>query len=149
MHVGSSSPTRDRTQAPCIGSVESSALCHQGSPTLHDSCLNQSLLRWLQNDDLLAVTIPPCTPVGLAFSCKLGPSLLPMYLFIYLFIIDSKIWPDLASRSPFLVLCDTYPSFCWYFITFWHYKNVPGSSCTYPASVLESSISPRTSGFFQ
>ena len=32
MHVGSSSPTRDRTQAPCIGSVESYPQDHQGSP---------------------------------------------------------------------------------------------------------------------
>ena len=32
MHVGSSSLTRDRTQAPCIGSVESYPLDHQGSP---------------------------------------------------------------------------------------------------------------------
>ena len=33
VHVGSSSPTRDRTRAPCIGSVESYPLAHQGSPT--------------------------------------------------------------------------------------------------------------------
>ena len=32
MHVGSSSPTRDRTRAPCIGSTESYPLDHQGSP---------------------------------------------------------------------------------------------------------------------
>ena len=32
MYVGSSSLTRDRTQAPCIGSMESYPLCHQGSP---------------------------------------------------------------------------------------------------------------------
>ena len=32
MHVGSSSLTRDRTQAPCIGSVESYPLHHQGRP---------------------------------------------------------------------------------------------------------------------
>ena len=32
MHVGSSSLTRDRTQAPCIGSTESYPLHHQGSP---------------------------------------------------------------------------------------------------------------------
>ena len=31
-HVGPSSPTRDRTQAPCIGSVASYPLDHQGSP---------------------------------------------------------------------------------------------------------------------
>ena len=31
-HVGSSSPTRDRSQFPCIGSVESQPLVHQGSP---------------------------------------------------------------------------------------------------------------------
>ena len=29
MHVGSSSPTRDRTRAPCIGSVASYPLDHQ------------------------------------------------------------------------------------------------------------------------
>ena len=32
LHVGSSSPARDRTWAPCIGSVESYPLRHQGSP---------------------------------------------------------------------------------------------------------------------
>ena len=33
MHAGFSSPTRDGTQAPCIGSMESYPLDHQGSPT--------------------------------------------------------------------------------------------------------------------
>ena len=33
MHAGSSSPTRDWTWAPCIGSVESYPLDHQGSPS--------------------------------------------------------------------------------------------------------------------
>ena len=32
MHVGSSSPTRDQTWAPCIGSAESYPLDHKGSP---------------------------------------------------------------------------------------------------------------------
>ena len=32
MHVGSNSPTRDQTQVPCTGSVESYPLDHQGSP---------------------------------------------------------------------------------------------------------------------
>ena len=32
MHVGSSSPTRDRTRAPCTGRAESYPLDHQGSP---------------------------------------------------------------------------------------------------------------------
>ena len=36
MHVGSSSLTRDRTRAPCIGSMESSPLHHQGNPWLND-----------------------------------------------------------------------------------------------------------------
>ena len=35
MHAGSSSPTRDGTQAPCIGSAESYPLDHQGSPNNH------------------------------------------------------------------------------------------------------------------
>ena len=33
MHEGSSSLTRDRTRAPCIGSTESYPLDHQGSPS--------------------------------------------------------------------------------------------------------------------
>ena len=37
MHVGFSSPTRDWTQAPCIGSMESYPLDHQGS--LNTCCL--------------------------------------------------------------------------------------------------------------
>ena len=32
MYAGSSSPNRDRTWAPCIGSVESYPLDHQGNP---------------------------------------------------------------------------------------------------------------------
>ena len=42
MHAGSSSPTRDWTQAICIGSAESYPLDHQGSPSL-------GLLRLRQN----------------------------------------------------------------------------------------------------
>ena len=34
MYMGSSSLTRDGTQAPCIGSVESYTLRHQGSPCI-------------------------------------------------------------------------------------------------------------------
>ena len=34
MHVGSSSLTSNRTQAPCIGSAESYPLRHQGSPLI-------------------------------------------------------------------------------------------------------------------
>ena len=34
MHVGSSSPTRDGTQAPCFGSVEFYPLDHKGSPEI-------------------------------------------------------------------------------------------------------------------
>ena len=34
MHVGSSSLTRARTRAPCIGSTESYPLRHQGSPSI-------------------------------------------------------------------------------------------------------------------
>ena len=34
MHAGSSSPTRGRTRAPCIGNVEYHPLDHQGSPPL-------------------------------------------------------------------------------------------------------------------
>ena len=33
MRAGSSSPMRDQTRAPCIGSVESYPLDHQGSPS--------------------------------------------------------------------------------------------------------------------
>ena len=42
LHVGSSSLTWDRTRAPCIGSVESYPLRHQGSPCLH-KILNKNL----------------------------------------------------------------------------------------------------------
>ena len=34
MHAGSSSPTREWTQAPCIGNAESYPLDHQGSPSI-------------------------------------------------------------------------------------------------------------------
>ena len=35
MHAGSSSPSRDGTRAPCIGSGESYPLDHHGSPSYH------------------------------------------------------------------------------------------------------------------
>ena len=44
MHVGSSSPTRDRTRAPCIGSTGSYPLDHQESPTVYSLLLSKSLL---------------------------------------------------------------------------------------------------------
>ena len=40
LYVGYSSPTRDQTWAPCIGSMESEPLDHQGSPQI------QLLKRW-------------------------------------------------------------------------------------------------------
>ena len=42
MHVGSSSPTRDQTWAPCIGNIESYPLDHKGSPRM--TFLNYMLL---------------------------------------------------------------------------------------------------------
>ena len=43
MHVGSSSLTRNWTQAPCIGSRESYPLHHQGSPS------NDLILKWAKD----------------------------------------------------------------------------------------------------
>ena len=40
MHVGSSSLARDKTRAPCTGSVESHPLPHQGSPQF--SCFKKT-----------------------------------------------------------------------------------------------------------
>ena len=46
MHVGSSSPTRDRTRAPCIGSMECYPLHHQGRPGWWWFYLTQSLFSY-------------------------------------------------------------------------------------------------------
>ena len=56
-HVGSSSQTRDQTQAPCVGSPESQPLDHQGSPQfdffkiiiLHNILFCSSLLKEFDN----------------------------------------------------------------------------------------------------
>ena len=40
MHAGSSSPTRDQTRAPCIGSVESYPLDYQGSPFIFEQLIH-------------------------------------------------------------------------------------------------------------
>ena len=52
MHVGSSSLTRDQTQAPCTGSAESYPLRHQGSPNTYLFMILNILLRynfkWIQ-----------------------------------------------------------------------------------------------------
>ena len=52
MHVGSSSLTRDRTRAPCIGSAESYPLYHQGSPPkMHfRKLLSQGFFGYKQNE---------------------------------------------------------------------------------------------------
>ena len=46
MHAGSSSLIRDQTQAPCIGSVNSYPLDHQGSPKLPSSYKDTS--HWIR-----------------------------------------------------------------------------------------------------
>ena len=59
MHVGSGSPSRDRTWAPCIGSAESYLLDHQGSPSM---CL-YALWSLVENCTLEKITYSPslCT----------------------------------------------------------------------------------------
>ena len=53
MHVGSSSLTRDWTQAPCIGSTESCPLCHQGSPYIDWFSYVKSILHSWDKSHLL------------------------------------------------------------------------------------------------
>ena len=70
MCVRSSSLTRDRTRAPCIGSVESYPLDHQGSPHM----------QVLKREGKACMLAPPCPPPSLrsrSGSClSLTPSLL-------------------------------------------------------------------------
>ena len=59
MHVGSSSPTRDRTQAPCIGSAESHPLRHKGSPSgwfQRELCCEVDSLNW--NTSMTSARLP-------------------------------------------------------------------------------------------
>ena len=70
MHVGSSSPTRDRTRALCIGSSESYPLGHQGSPTSTLLCSHHTIFpRTLSSSQTETVPIrhpsPPPAPDSL------------------------------------------------------------------------------------
>ena len=63
---------------------------------------------------------------------------------------DAQIVPDLANGSPFKLAFVSFwlvPIILWVFLYFMA-QDVPGSSCTFPALVLESAISPRGAGSF-
>ena len=86
MHVGSSSLTRDRTLAPCIGSVESYPLDHQGSPPHY--IYSSYFLNLPQT-----VTVPMTLNTFFFFKAKgKVKRLLPnrmeiLFYFIYLFLV--------------------------------------------------------------
>ena len=70
MHVGSSSPTRDQTQAPSIGSVESYPMDHQESPPsprLYPSLPTRLFLQITSRPtlSLKPQSIPFCIPIVL------------------------------------------------------------------------------------
>ena len=75
MHAGSSSPTRDRTWAPCIGSVESYPLGHQGSPRGVFCLFVFYLCSWLCWVLVAACGISFVAACGLLSSCGAGVSL--------------------------------------------------------------------------
>ena len=58
-HVGFSSPTRDQTQAPSIGSPESQLLDHQGSPWFN-ALLTIDVISQGRNRSVL-ITVPKCS----------------------------------------------------------------------------------------
>ena len=58
MHVGPSSLTRDRTQAPCIGSMEPYPLCHQGSPKPNFKYQDEGLLSCAHSISLTIFLLP-------------------------------------------------------------------------------------------
>lgn len=152
-------------------------LCRQSAPhqylspdlaSIDDASPSQSVLWWWQNDDYPAVTIPPHTPVGLAFCCKPGPSFppplcicFPLYcgltgsnflmasnLLLSLIILVLKLSPICPVEVPSCVLVTCTHHFFLVLFYFLALQNVPGSSCTYPVSTPEWAISPRSSGFF-
>ena len=63
-----SSPVRDRTRVPCIGSAESSSLDHQGSPSPDDFNMQPKLHFLLEPDHSLIIPH--------SFSAQLSPTLL-------------------------------------------------------------------------
>ena len=75
--MGSSSLTRDGTQAPCIGNTESWPLDHQGSP--NSAFLNDEK-RYLREEKMCFLQISPCS-----------------YQLLVLFILTSNAKLDLFS----------------------------------------------------
>ena len=69
MHAGSSSPTRDRTWAPCTGSSESYPLDHRGSPPFF--FYGPQRLQTPPSSDILrpSVFVTAVTHHSLGFSC--------------------------------------------------------------------------------
>ena len=85
MHVGSSSLTRDRTWAPCIGSAESYPLHHQGSPTA------ESLYWGGSSMDSRLDCVPKWSPSHLTNPCGLQ-----VHYFFCLFLLP---FPSLGTAT--------------------------------------------------
>ena len=107
MHVGSSSLTRDRTQAVCIGSMESYPLHHQGSPLSVFLILAHlmSVLRYLTVVLIcISLLITDCEHLFMCllavFFCKVSVQIFFLYLLLvcfltincnrYLYILDTN-----------------------------------------------------------
>ena len=78
MHAGSSSPTRNGTRAPCIGSTESYPLDHKGSPC-DWFCHKTILFIFLKNQLLGFFLGGGALSLNLAHFCYF----LPFYLFVF------------------------------------------------------------------
>ena len=101
MHVGSSSLTRDRTLAPCIGSVESYPLDHQGSPPHY--IYSSYFLNLPQT-----VTVPMTLNTFFFFKAKgkvkrLLPNRMEILFYFILFIYFWLHWALVAVRGLSLV----------------------------------------------
>lgn len=78
-------------------------------------------------------------------------SYIPLLLLVTVLLKLSQIWPVRVLSSWFLGPSDMSSSFFFFFyysLTSWHEKIFQGSS-SFPPLVLESAISPRSTGSFQ
>ena len=84
-HVGSSSPTRDQTLVPCIGSTESQPLDHQGSPRTNPLIYTLTYL-WILH-----------SPPTLLYLVCVGMYNAYVYMYIQCFLDTNKLYKIIFS----------------------------------------------------
>ena len=126
-HAGSSSQTRDQTRVPCIGSVESYTLDHQGNP-------RKAILKWPLKAlsalrSKVSLLFPSFPPWGLIHCWVVTHCILFFFSSSYFNLRFSDYW-GLASRCLLTLLRSAWtwflPSFLLGVLSFsyWHDTNM-------------------------